>query len=166
MSNRLLKTLDLVLGPVCALVFTALLFDVVWGVITRYLMGDQARWTEELARVLMVWLAFLGAALAYVRQQHLGVDILVVKLDPQARRLGSIVEHSAVFLFAIGVLGYGGAELVRDRMAAGQTMPALGILKAWQYLCVPVSGVLIAVVAIGHLIDVLSGKIDDQEVTL
>ncbi len=31
-----------------------LVFDVVWGVFTRYVMGEQAKWTEELARFLLV----------------------------------------------------------------------------------------------------------------
>jgi len=153
MMRGMLKSLDRILGPMCALVFLVLLFVVLWGVFTRYVLGDQARWTEELARFLMVWLAFLGAALAYAHQQHLGVDILVARMEPAARCVVTLVEHAVVFLFAVLVLGYGGMELCRDRFAAGQTMPALGILKAWQYLCVPASGVLIALIAAGHFAD-------------
>lgn len=160
----LLKPLDATLGPLCALVFVVLLLDVLWGVFTRYLMGDQARWTEELARFLMVWLAFLGAALAYLRQQHLGVDILVARMEPAARRAALLVEHAVVLLFAVLVLGIGGAELVRERMGSGQTMPALGILKGWQYLCVPVSGALIALIAIAHIAALLLHANEETEV--
>lgn len=164
MIKGILKPLETMLGPLCALVFIVLLFDVLWGVFTRYLLGDQARWTEELARFLMVWLAFLGAALAYVRQAHLGVDILVARMDPAARRIGLLVEHGAVFLFAVVVLGFGGIELFRERYASGQTLPALGILKAWQYLCLPVSGALIGLVAIGHLAQTWAGTHEQEEV--
>ena len=31
-----------------------LVVDVVWGVFTRYVMGEQAKWTEELARFLLI----------------------------------------------------------------------------------------------------------------
>lgn len=164
MIKGMFKLLDAVLGPLCALVFVVLLLDVLWGVFTRYVMGDQARWTEELARFLMVWLAFLGAALAYARQQHLGVDILVARMDHQARRIALLVEHAVVFLFAMLVLGIGGGELFRERFASGQTMPALGILKAWQYFCVPVSGALICLVAFGHFMETLMSKSQDGEV--
>ena len=164
MIKGILKPIDAILGPLCALVFLVLLLDVLWGVFTRYIMGDQARWTEELARFLMVWLAFLGAALAYARQQHLGVDILVERMDPAARRVALLVEHGIVFLFAVAVLGYGGGGLFLERHASGQTMPALGILKAWQYFCVPVSGVLIGLIAIGHFAQTLVAKPQEQEV--
>jgi TRAP-type C4-dicarboxylate transport system permease small subunit len=164
MIKGILKALDVLLGPLCALVFVVLLLDVLWGVFTRYLLGDQARWTEELARFLMVWLAFLGAALAYTRQAHLGVDILVARMEPQARRIALLVEHAVVFLFAVLVLGYGGGELFRERFASGQTMPALGILKAWQYFCLPVSGALIGLIAVGHFAETLLTKPQDGEV--
>ena len=150
MKRDRLKFINLTLGPLCAVAFVVLLLDVLWGVFTRYVMDDQARWTEELARFLMVWLAFLGAALGYSKQQHLGVDILVERMDPAARRMATRIEHAVVFLFAVVVLGWGGQELFRERLASGQTMPALGIAKAWQYLCVPVSGVLIGVIAVIH----------------
>jgi TRAP-type C4-dicarboxylate transport system permease small subunit len=164
MIRGLLKPLDAVLGPLCALVFVVLLLDVLWGVFTRYLLGDQARWTEELARFLLVWLAFLGAALAYVRQAHLGVDIVVSRMESAARRIALLIEHSVVFLFAVFVLGFGGAELFRERLASGQTMPAIGILKAWQYFCVPLSGVLIGFAAIAHFLQVLAKSADGEEV--
>lgn len=163
MISKIHKPINAVLGPLCALVFILLLFDVLWGVFTRYVMGDQARWTEELARFLMVWLAFLGAALAYVRQQHLGVDILVARMDPSARRLALVVEHGVVLLFSVVVLGFGGASLFLERHASGQTMPALGILKAWQYLCLPVSGFLLALVAIGHVARILAGTHQEEQ---
>jgi len=164
MIKGMLKPLDAVLGPLCALVFVVLLLDVLWGVFTRYLLGDQARWTEELARFLMVWLAFLGAALAYVRQAHLGVDVLVERMEPAARKVVMLVEHAVVFLFAVFVLGFGGAELFRERLASGQTMPALGIFKAWQYLCVPVSGALIGLIAIAHFMHALARPSGGEEV--
>jgi len=162
--KKLPKFLDATIGPLCAGVFVVLLLDVLWGVFTRYLLGDQARWTEELARFLMVWLAFLGAALAYLRRQHLGVEILVDRMHPSARRVALLVEHGIVFLFAVAVLVIGGGELFRERFVSGQTMPALGILKAWQYLCLPVSGALISLVAVSHFAAVRAGAPDTEEV--
>ena len=52
------------LNLVLIAIFVILVLDVLWGVGSRYVLGNQARWSEELARLLMVWLALLGAALA------------------------------------------------------------------------------------------------------
>lgn len=142
----------------CGLLFVALLLTVVWGVLTRYLLGDQARWTEELARFLLVWVSFLGAALAYSRQQHLGIDLLVNRFDSWTRRLADCLVHGIVGLFAFGVMGYGGYELVVERFASGQKLPSLGVDKAWQYLVVPLSGVMIGCLSLIHLVETARGK--------
>ncbi len=139
------------LGGLCVVIFAVLLGCVVWGVVTRYMLGGQARWTEELARFLLVWLGFSGAALAYAGREHLGVDLLVGRLEGEARWLAEALGHAVVGGFSLVVLAGGGGHLFFERLAAGQMIPSLGVGKAWQYLAVPAGGVLMAVFAAGHL---------------
>ena len=68
------------LGWLAIGVFLVLVVDVLLGVFSRKILGDQIRWTEELARFLLVWISFLGGALAYIADKHLGVDLLVERL--------------------------------------------------------------------------------------
>ena len=139
------------LGALCALLFAALVIDVLWGVFTRQILDDQPAWTEELARFLLVWLAMLGGVLAYADEGHLGVDVLVNRFDEGSRRLARIVSHGSVLVFAIAVLVIGGGELFLSRHESGQMMSALGIRKAWFYAVLPLSGLLIALLACGKL---------------
>ena len=132
-------------------VFALLVLNVLWGVFSRYILGDQARWSEELARLLMVWLAFLGAVLALLQKEHLGLDVLVLKLHPDAQRFALIAVQLVVLLFALLVLSYGGAQLTFQRWEAGQTLPALGVSKAWFYLAIPMSGILMSLVTLETL---------------
>jgi len=146
------------LGALSVVVFLALVLDVLWGVVTRYVLGHQAPWTEELARFLLVWLGMAGAALAYIDNKHLGVDALTRLLDPSGRRLAHVVTHSSVFLFAAGVMVWGGVQLFTDRWQAGQVMSALAIKRAWFYLSIPVSGLLIAIFALDTVVTTALGK--------
>lgn len=139
-------------------VFALLVVNVLWGVVSRYVLGDQARWSEELARLLMVWLAFLGAVLALVQKEHLGVDILVQKLHPDAQRIAVLCVQLVVLLFALVVLSYGGLQLTAQRWQAGQTLPALGISKAWFYLAIPISGVLMTLASLEGIFAAARGK--------
>jgi TRAP-type C4-dicarboxylate transport system permease small subunit len=148
------------LGVLSVIIFTVLVVDVLWGVATRYLLGSQATWSEELARLLLVWVSLLGAALAYAERSHLGVDALLIALDPFARRIAVLTSHLLVLLFAIGVMVYGGSVLFADRYQAGQMLSAIPILKAWVYLSVPVSGVLITIFAIDALATSWTGEPD------
>lgn len=141
-------------------VFLILVLDVLLGVFSRKILGDQVRWTEELARFLLVWISFLGGAVAYIDDKHLGVDLLVERFDPLARRLSRVLVHGLIFAFAFCVMGVGGTKLVIDRFDAGQLLPALQIDKAWFYLAVPISGYLIALFALGNVIALLMGAED------
>jgi TRAP-type C4-dicarboxylate transport system permease small subunit len=148
------------LGWLAIVVFLILVLDVLLGVFSRRILGDQIRWTEELARFLLVWVSFLGGAIAYIDDKHLGVDLLVERLNPQARRYSRVLVHGLVFAFALLAMGLGGTKLVIDRFDAGQLLPALQIDKAWFYLAVPISGYLIALFALGNVISMVMGAED------
>ena len=122
--------------------FSLLVVVVLWGVATRYILGDQASWSEELARLLMVWLALLGAALVCREEKHLGLDVVVRSWPAPVQRWAQIFGYAAILVFAALIMGWGGWQIVEQRFASGQTLPALEVSRAWFYLALPVSGVL------------------------
>jgi TRAP-type C4-dicarboxylate transport system permease small subunit len=122
--------------------FSMLVVVVLWGVVSRYVLGDQASWSEELARLLMVWLALLGAALVCREEKHLGLDVVVRSWPAPLQRLARIFGYVAILVFAALIMGWGGWQIVEQRFASGQKLPALEVSRAWFYLALPVSGVL------------------------
>lgn len=123
-----------------------------WGFSAGFLPVGQIKWTEELARFLMVWSALLGAAIAFERGAHLGVDYFVGKFHPETRKLGQAVVHVLVVVFALLVMIKGGFSVVEKTMASGQTTPALGMKKWVVYSVVPLSGGFIIIFAIRNLV--------------
>ena len=79
------RVLDVLLETLVILVVMVLVIDVLWGVFTRFVLDSPSRWTEEIARLLLIWVALLGAAVAYGRREHLGFDYLVEQLDQGAQ---------------------------------------------------------------------------------
>lgn len=139
-----------------------LVFDVLWGVVSRHVLSAQSSWTEELARFLLIWVGLLGASLAFQRHAHLGVDYFVDKLHASGGRILKIVVLLLVLAFAISVLIGGGWILVTKTLAMGQTTPALGIPKGWVYLAVPVSGVFTVLFTLHQLVAVCRGGADKE----
>jgi TRAP-type C4-dicarboxylate transport system permease small subunit len=135
-----------------------LTIDVLWGIFSRYVLGSQTSWTEEVATILLMWVGMLGASLTYAEKGHLGVDYFVGKLDPSAQRINEIAVHFIVALFALGAMVYGGYLLFSQTMASGQTLPALRIQAGYKYIVVPVSGCFIVLFAIEHIMGLLAGK--------
>jgi TRAP-type C4-dicarboxylate transport system permease small subunit len=141
------------LGILSTVVFVILVIDVLWGVFTRYALGHQAPWSEEIARLLLVWLSMLGTALAYATKGHLGVDTLHQIVTPEARRYAEITTHLLVLIFAAGPMFWGGLTLFLERMDAGQVMATMPLRKAWVYLSIPVSGFVISIFAVLALVE-------------
>lgn len=143
------------LNAVLILAVALLVFDVVWGVFTRYVMGEQAKWTEELARYLLIWVSMLGAAVAFGTKSHLGVDYFVGKFHPDVRKLMAVVTHLVVLFFALSVFLFGGWRVVSDALIMEQTTPALGWKMGHVYLALPVAGIFMVLFTLENLIETI-----------
>ena len=87
--NVMVKTLSFLLETSMAL----LVLDVLLGVVSRYIMGDQVPWTEELACLLLVWSSFFGIALAFDSRSHLGIDLIVNMMTDTPRKTAATIAH-------------------------------------------------------------------------
>ncbi len=145
--------------------FGALVLDVLWGVTSRYWPGiPPSDWTEELGIYLLVWVSLLGSALTYRERGHLGVDYLVSKFDPDARRWSAVVVELCVLVFAGYALCFGGYRLVSETLASGQLTPVLQWKAGYGYLAVPLSGIFFVAFCIEHLLErpVLGASVDSE----
>ncbi|MGP9537177.1 TRAP transporter small permease [Brachybacterium sp. AOP43-C2-M15] len=68
---------------------------IVFQVFTRYVLSAPLPWSEEVARLLVVWLTFVGAGFVASRNAHIGVDILAVYLP---RRLATATQILAMLV--------------------------------------------------------------------
>lgn len=159
----------LIQGPVWLLkqvlvgAFALLVLDVLWGVASRYILGHQSRWTEELALFLLIWVSMLGAAVVYEEKAHLGVDYFVGKLDAPAQRWAGLMVDFIVMLFSLLVLVYGGWVLVVETLKAGQVSTALGMPMGYVYMAVPISGVFFVLFGLGQIAAIVLEKAEEVE---
>jgi tripartite ATP-independent transporter DctM subunit len=107
----------------------------------RYVLNASLSWSEELARLLFVWLTFLGFGLAAQRD---ALPAILVIGDRVSNRAASALNAGRDILsLAVAILmGVYGFQLAR-RVAAIPT-PALGVSAALFPLAVGSGGVLLA----------------------
>ncbi|MBS3919252.1 MAG: TRAP transporter small permease [Deltaproteobacteria bacterium] len=123
---------------------------VIVQVFLRYVFSFSLSWSEEVARYLMIWVAFLGGSLALKKGLHIGVEVLLVRIGSRTRRWVSILSKMFVLIFLI-YLTIGGIKItwaVRD-----QSSPALLFSMAYAYLSAPVGGFFMALQTIHSLIE-------------
>ena len=157
------KGLVAILRWLLIVLMAALTLDVIWGVFSRKILNNQSSWTEELARMLLIWVVLIGTSLAFTEKAHLGLDYLVGKLDKSARRLAGLLAHMVVLVFAVSVLCIGGGGLALKTIRMGQMLMALGIPKGCIYLALLISGVFVILFTIESLIELFSAPSNDPE---
>lgn len=149
------RGLTVVLQWLVIVLMFLLVVDVLWGVISRYAFGQQAKWSEELARMLLVWVSLFGASAAFAMRAHLGLDYFAGKLHPEAGKLNRIIGALICLAFATLVFLLGGLDLVQRTFDSGQTMVALPFAKWWEYAALPVSGCFMIVILVEQLVEVV-----------
>jgi TRAP-type C4-dicarboxylate transport system permease small subunit len=124
-------------------VLLALMATLVFGnVVLRYFFGHSLSWVEEVTRYMMIWLAYLGAGLAFRAGTHVAVEV-VQDLLPDRLRLAArwlILLLAILFLAAVTWLGTRYALF-----AWRQRTPVLGVPLGAVYLAIPL-GCALAVV--------------------
>ena len=150
------ERIDKTVGGALVVLMTLMTLDVLWGVFTRYALSNQASWSEELARFLLIWIGILGAAYASGKKMHLSIDLLRPKLSPDGQKRLTLFIHGIVLLFAICVLIIGGFRLIYVTHTLGQTSAALRFPMAAIYAVVPISGLLISYYKLADIVGEIS----------
>ncbi len=112
---------------------------VIYGVIARYLVQNPSIWTEELARALMIWTAYLGISIALRRRGHLGILFFVLKLPIPIQRIVKLFNDSLIGIFLVVLVVYG-LDFVSEGKEQIET--ATGITMNYPFSIIPICGVL------------------------
>ena len=119
-------------------------------VFLRYLFSFSLSWSEEVARYLMIWVAFLGASLALKKGLHIGVELVISRVGQKVKKWILLVSQASILIFLL-YLTVGGGKLawaVRD-----QSSPALLFSMGWAYLSAPVGGLFMVIQSFHLLIE-------------
>ena len=142
------------LERLCALLVAAMVALLSIQVVGRYVFADPPDWTEELARMVFIYLTFVGGALAIVRKAHLRIETLHERLSPRTKILLDIVLAlvGVIFLavtvyFSIGLL---------ERLSH-QPMTSVPISKALMFAAVPVGCALMLAYELLRIRDLARG---------
>lgn len=144
----------------CLAVMALLVFG---NVVLRYGFDFGIAMSEELARLLFVWLIFLGAILASRQHAHIGFDTLVKSL-PTVWKKAAISLTGMLMLGACLIFVIGGWQ--QTLINLDNSYPVLGISYAWLYGVAIVFGFGMAVSIVFNVWDALAREHSDAELIL
>ncbi|POR00004.1 hypothetical protein AU468_09890 [Alkalispirochaeta sphaeroplastigenens] len=87
--------------------FSVILLLILWQIISRYILGVPVPWTDELSRLLFVYMGVLGAHLAQRDKIHVRIDMILSCLAPRALRVVEILFNLIILACCIFLIRQG-----------------------------------------------------------
>ena len=126
-----------------------------WLVFGRYVLNATPTWVEQYSLLLVVYISFLGASVGVHHKTHLGVSVFREMSPKPVQRIFDFLIHGILAGFGILMAVYGYKLTVFKWNAE---IPLIRISEGWRSLPIIISGVLILLYSIGHLIHFFSRR--------
>ncbi|WP_374250253.1 TRAP transporter large permease subunit [Xanthobacter sp.] len=139
-----------VTGAAVAVLVVAEILVLFAGVLARYVFHAPLIWSDELASILFLWLAMLGAVVAFERGEHMRMSAFVGGLSQPYRGFFDALAIAVPLLFLSLALG-AAYEFAVDEIIV--STPALDISAGWRVAALPVGFALMLVLAVLRLIE-------------
>ena len=127
---------------------------VFYQVFGRYVLNSSPTWTEGLALVLVLYVTLIAAAVGVRDAGHIGMDSLLILAPDVWRERAELLIHGLVLMFGLA-MAYNGYIL--GESVAAYRIPNLGLSEAVRYVPLALSGVLIALFSVEHIVALLRG---------
>ena len=122
---------------------SAITIIILMQIFFRYYRFIDVTWSEELSKILAVWLALIGASIGIKEGIHIGMNYFVDKFPSfTIKKTIKIVVNLIILLFLIITLIYG---YIYTCDVAQQTAPGIKISMRWPYMAVPVGVLFISI---------------------
>lgn len=147
--EKLATILAKILSYLCIIALALLSAIVLVQVVSRFFDVSLPA-TEELARLLIVWLTFLGSALAIHEKMHLGVRYFVNLASERYQRIIDTFIYALVAVLLAILVFYGFSLSMTAMTTASATMR---LPMAVFYLAIPVSSLFALYFIMVHILN-------------
>lgn len=148
----MIKFVDRLLDSLLFVVLATMAVIVAANVFCRFVLDFSLYWGDEAAQALLVWLSFLGAAVAVRERAHYSFDYLVQR-SSGAIRLALEVTGRVITIGALLGLLYWSLEVALG--IRPWIMPAMGISRGYVYAAGPVGSALMLFYSVRDLAELL-----------
>ena len=135
---------------ISVLVMAALACITFANVLARYMTDQSFAWTEEISVFLLIVLTMAASATAFVRNQHIRIELYADGGTPVRRRRLALISYALVLAFFV-LLTILSARMAMDEFNWGDTSPAIGVPTWWYSMWMPVLSFVISLRIAGIL---------------
>jgi len=149
------KAINNIVGKIAGCALAAMTISIVIQVLSRMIISKiniqlNVAWTEEVARYLMIWMIFLGGALATLKGRMIAIETLAQVLPAIAGQILKYIAHIISVSFYI-VIFFIGWEWVK--FGISETAPVTRISMSVVYSSMLVGSLLMTINTIAFIVE-------------
>jgi len=152
-AARIERALGVIVEIPVAILVAAEIAILFAGVVSRYVFHRPLVWSDELASILFLWLAMLGAVIAFRRNEHMRMTAIVAMTSREMQAFLDVLATCAALAFLV-MIAWPALEYAHEETFI--TTPALEVTNAWRAAALPAGIGLMAVFAVLRLAQVSS----------
>ena len=126
-----------------------------WLVFGRYVLNATPTWVEQAALLLVMVIAFIGAAVGVHDHTHLSVTAIRTSVHKRIRTVFAIITDLMMIVFGGLMLAYGYQLTV---FKWGSMIPLIGLPEGLRSLPLTIGGALIMLFSLAHLLRLALGR--------
>lgn len=128
-----------------------------WQVVARFATETPAVWSEALVRTALIWMAFIGLAVALRAGALVSIDV-AHRFSRGALQVAIEAAALASSLSMLGVMFWFG-WMMAERVQF-QEMAGLEVSMSWGYAAIPIGAVFAIVGVVAHFLDRRSEELE------
>ena len=135
----MLRAFRTALLSIGAMLLLAMVGVVSLQIVYRYVLDNPLVWTEEAARLIFIWLVFLGSAYAASSSSHLRLDLFGDNAPRRLRSFAALAGGVGAVIYS-AIVVYSGWKIVE--LTASRSLPGTGLSYVWFHAAAPIGAAL------------------------
>lgn len=133
---------------VAAIAFFVIVASVLLGVFFRYVLNAPVSALDEISSTLFLWIAMLGAVLAFQRSEHIRLHVLLSSLSDRHKHLLDIASLILIIVFVAALIPSAVGYTIDQQLIRS---PSLNLPNNARVAAIPVGLALLTLLSIGQL---------------
>jgi len=144
-----MRIINKVLEGIMIVLVGAMVIGCSWQVITRFVLNNPSKYTEEFLKYALIWLTMMGTPYTYGQKKHLAITFITGRFKPKNLAFTKSMITLSILALSIGIFIIGGILVTVN--SRGQVSPAMQMPMEFYYIGLPIAGVLMVLYCLEQL---------------
>jgi TRAP-type C4-dicarboxylate transport system permease small subunit len=126
-------------------------FIIVIGVFNRFVLQSASGWEQETARLMFIWLTWIGASLAVRKRSHIRIDFIYQYVSERTKGLLYVFSDIVIIVFCV-VAFDAFIPVLQTTLDFGASLVTLNLSQIFFQAAIPTGLMLITIRAIQMLL--------------